>query len=67
MQLDLVLLTLISKQTIATLLLMLTVTYRACFCSFRDENGDRYSALTTLSINGEDVLAINSPRVLNTV
>lgn len=32
-------------------------------CSFIDENGDRYSALTTLTINGQNVLAINSPKV----
>ena len=31
--------------------------------SFIDENGNRYSALTTLRINGADVLAINSSKV----
>lgn len=38
-----------------------------CFfvCSFIDENGDRYSALTVLTINGEDVLAVNSSKVLS--
>ena len=34
-------------------------------CSFIDENGDRYNGTTTLRINGTDVLAINSPKVMN--
>ena len=36
-------------------------------CSFIDENGERYDALTTLRINGENVLALNSPKVVNTI
>ena len=34
-------------------------------CSFVDENGNQYNGTTTLRINGTDVLAINSPKVMN--
>ena len=35
--------------------------------SFIDDNGERYNASTTLTINGTDVLAISSPKVLITM
>ena len=35
--------------------------------SFIDDNGERYNASTTVTINGADVLAINSPKVLITI
>ena len=33
-------------------------------CSFVDENGNRYDGTTTLRINGANVLAVNSPKVM---
>jgi len=37
--------------------------YKAILYSFLDENGNRYDGSTTLTVNGENILAINSPRV----
>ena len=41
---------------------MATFIVLVCY-SFVDENGNRYSGLTTLRINGANVLAVNSPKV----
>ena len=39
------------------------ITIKAMLYSFIDEDGNRYDGSTTLRVNGQNVLAINSPKV----
>ena len=39
------------------------ITIKAILYSFIDEDGNRYDGSTTLRVNGQNVLAINSPKV----
>lgn len=39
------------------------MTIKSIPCSFMNENGKRYDGSTTLRVNDQNVLAINSPRV----
>ena len=62
--LHLLYLTSCSKQLIAFYLQMMTIVF---VYSFVDENNNKFNGATTVRINGVDVLAISSNKVMTTV